>query len=161
VPKLHSSLNLSWLASHVMSVLCCREVVRLYGDTWNSKKRIGDVAGARAASRWQRRWPVVKRIIWETRNGGSQLAAAQALDQRWQAEREARPGNFTLTSFVTLLRVRTSAMLTTTSARMASPSVARGLKHLRRSAARVSAGNDRKVWQLASRLLYASSMPQK
>ena len=46
----------------------------------------------------------MKRILWETRNGGSQLAAAQALDQRWQTEREARPGNFTLTSFVTLLR---------------------------------------------------------
>jgi hypothetical protein len=82
----------------------CREVVRLYGDSWNSKKRIGDVAGARAASRWQKRWPVVKRILWETRNSSSQLAAAQALDQRWQTEREARPGNFTLTSFVTQLR---------------------------------------------------------
>jgi hypothetical protein len=33
-----------------------------------------------------------------------QLAAAQALDQRWQTEHEARPGNFTLTSFVTQLR---------------------------------------------------------
>jgi hypothetical protein len=31
--------------------------------------------------------------------------------------------------------------------------VAKGLKHLRCSAAHVSAGNDRKVWQLALRLL--------
>jgi hypothetical protein len=29
--------------------------------------------------------------------------AAQALDQRWQAESEARPCNSTLNSFVTLL----------------------------------------------------------
>ena len=42
--------------------------------------------------------------MWDTRNGGSQLAAAQALDEWWHREREARTGNFTLTHFVTLLR---------------------------------------------------------
>lgn len=59
---------------------------------------------------------MVKRILWDTRNGGSQLAAAQVLDEWWHSEREARTGTSTHTC-----ALQTHATSTAASTRMASP----------------------------------------
>jgi len=57
------------------------------------------------ASRWNKRWPIIKRIFWEARNGGSLASAATALDKRWREEQERHQGggSFTLTKFVDFL----------------------------------------------------------
>lgn len=94
----------------LLDVAGCRDIIRLYGDQWNSNQRLND--GKKAANRWGKRWPLSKRILWAMRNGGSAAAAAGDLEAEYQRAKAATNG-LTLPKFIDRIRKRNEAEIET------------------------------------------------